>query len=214
MTVQSFTFNPFATNCYVAHQDGEAVVVDPSCHTEAERRRVLDYLAAHDLDVRHLLLTHAHIDHIFGCAAFARHFGMEWQMHRDDVVLIDRAEQQAAFFGVELERPPRPSAYLAEGDTVSFGGATWEVLLTPGHSPGSICFHDAEHGFVVAGDVLFQGSIGRTDLPGGSLPQLMASIFQKLLPLGDDVAVYPGHGPATTLGRERQANPFLVNYAE
>lgn len=210
MTVQSFTCNPFQTNGYVCHDAGEAVIVDPSCSTPAERQQVLDYLARHDLAVRHLLLTHAHIDHIFGCAFFAKHFGMSWQLHRADASFLERSEEQARFFGIALEPPPKPTSFLAEGDVIRFGDASWTVLHTPGHSPGSVCFHDAANGFVLVGDVLFRDSIGRVDLPGGSLPTLMASIFQKLLPLGDHLTAYPGHGPATTLGRERTVNPFLA----
>lgn len=210
MTVKSFTFSPFQTNCYVCHDAGEAVLVDPSCSAEAERQAVVTYLEDHDLTLRHLLLTHTHIDHIFGCAFFASTYGMDWQMHRGGVPFIQRSQEQALFFGTPLEPPPLPEEFLDEADTITFGGATWEVLYTPGHAPGSVCFHDAAHGFVLVGDVLFLDSIGRTDLPGGSLPTLMQSIFQKLLPLGDATNVYPGHGPATTIGRERRANPFLT----
>ncbi|HMB92974.1 MAG TPA: MBL fold metallo-hydrolase [Rhodothermales bacterium] len=211
MYVKSFTFNPFQTNCYICHDAGEAVIIDPSCHTEAERQQVLNHLDAHDLTVRHLLLTHGHIDHIFGCKAFAEHFGMSWQMHRADVPMLKRSQEQAMLFGVPLEQPPMPETFLDEGDTIAFGEVTWDVLYTPGHSRGSICFHDVRGDFVIAGDVLFAGSIGRTDLPGGSMPELMRSIFQKLIPLGDSTQVYPGHGPATTIGHERQSNPFLVD---
>src|SRR5690606_8886638 len=117
---------------------------------------------------------------------------------------------QSVAFGMPLEAPPPPGRLLDEGDTVTFGEATWEVYHTPGHSPGSICFYDAAGGFVISGDVLFRDSIGRTmGLPQTSLPQLMASIFQKLLRLPDETTVYPGHGPATTIGRERAQNPFL-----
>lgn len=209
MTIQPFTFNPFQTNCYVCHDAGEAVIVDPSSTNPREHQAVLDYIAREGLVVRHLLLTHAHIDHIFGCAFFAAHFGQGWQMHRGDLPLLRHAEDQARLFGVAVEPPPEPGVFLEEGDTVTFGGATWEVLHTPGHSPGSVSFYDRATGAVVAGDVLFMGSIGRTDLWQGSLPELMASIYQKLVPLGDDVRVYPGHGPATTIGRERRTNPFL-----
>lgn len=212
MTVQSFTFSPFQTNCYVCHDAGEAVLVDPSCSSEAERQAVVAYLEDQQLTLRHLLLTHAHIDHIFGCAFFAEAYGMPWQMHRDAVPFIERSKEQAMFFGVPLEPPPPPdpTAFLGEGDVLIIGQAQWEVLYTPGHAPGSICFYDAENRFVLSGDVLFKGSIGRADLPGGSLPVLMESIFQKLVPLGDDVTVYSGHGPATTIGRERRSNPFLI----
>ncbi len=210
MTVKTFTFNPFMTNCYVCHEAGEAVLVDPSAATPGEQEAVLSYVEEHGLTMKHLLLTHAHIDHIFGCAFFTRHFGMSFRMHREDQPLLARAVDQAALFGVEIEPPPPVTEFLEEGDTLTFGGRTWRVLHTPGHSPGSVCFHDAEAGAALSGDVLFQGSIGRTDLWRGSLPELMASIFQKLVPLGDETVIYPGHGPVTTIGRERRTNPFLT----
>ncbi len=211
MTVQSFTFNPFMTNGYVLYGAGEAVLVDAPSTRAAEHRQVLDYLKEHGLSVRHLLLTHAHNDHIFGCRFFAEHFGLSWQLHPADTLLIERAVEQAQAFGVQLDAPPAPETTLAAGDTVAFGGVTLEVLHTPGHSPGSVSFVDRAGAQVAAGDVLFKGSIGRTqDLPQTSLPLLLHSINDELLPLGDDMTVYPGHGPATTLGQERRTNPFLT----
>ena len=211
MTVRSFTFNPFATNCYICHSAGEAVLVDAAGHNEREHRAVEDYLAENNLQVRHLLLTHGHIDHIFGCAYFAEKYGMDWQMHRDDLPMLERSEEQSAAFGVPLRTPPVPDGnFLTEGDTIRFGDATWEVLYTPGHSPGSVSFYDHAADVVMSGDVLFQGSVGRVDLPGGSMPVLMENIFQKLIPLGDKTRVYSGHGPETTIGRERTSNPFLT----
>lgn len=211
MKIETFTCNPFQTNTYVCHAGGEAVLVDASPATETEQQAVLAYLADNGLTVRHLLLTHGHIDHIFGCAFFAEHFGLPWQMHRADAPFLTRAAEQARFFGVPLDPPPQADHFLEAGDSITFGGGTWAVRHTPGHSPGSICFVDAENQIVLAGDVLFRGSIGRTEgLPQTSLPQLMRSIHEELLPLGDDVVVYPGHGPATTIGRERRENPFLT----
>jgi glyoxylase-like metal-dependent hydrolase (beta-lactamase superfamily II) len=211
MEIRRFTFNPFQTNCYVCHDGKEAALVDPSSATEEEHRIVERYIDENGLEIRHLLLTHAHIDHIFGCAHFARRYRLGWQMHREDVSLLSRAEDQAEMFGVAIERPPEPEIFLSEGDRITIGKAELEVLFTPGHSPGSICFYERVAGLVVSGDVLFLGSIGRTDLWRGSLPELMQSIFQKLVPLGDDVRVFPGHGPETTIGRERAANPFLTH---
>lgn len=211
MITKSFTFNSFMTNGYVLHDAGEAVLVDaPSTHA-AEHRQVLSYLEEHGLTVRHLLLTHAHIDHIFGCRFFAEHFGLAWQLHPADTFLIERAVEQAQAFGVQLDAPPVPETTLAAGNTIAFGGVMLEVLHTPGHSPGSVSFVDRAGAQAATGDVLFKGSIGRTQgLPQTSLPHLLRSIKEKLLPLGDDVAVYSGHGPATTIGQERQTNPFLT----
>ena len=210
MTIKSFTFNPFMTNGYVAHDGGEAALIDAPSHTEAEHRAVLDYLEREDLTVRRLLLTHAHIDHIFGCAFFAEQFDLTWQLHAADAFLVERALEQAKAFGVPLRAAPPTEQALEEGNTIPVGEATLDVLHTPGHSPGSVCFVERRAGQVLSGDVLFQGSIGRVEgLPQTSLPQLMASIREKVLPLGDDVRVYPGHGPATTVGGERQHNPFI-----
>ncbi len=214
MTVKPFVVSPFAENCYVCHDAGDAVLLDPGTASDAERQTVLDYVTRNGLTVRHLLLTHAHLDHILGCAFFAQHFGMTWQLHEADLPLLEAAELQARMFGVELERPPAPETSLAEGGSVAFGNATWQVLHTPGHSPGSVSFYDAANGFVVGGDVLFRGSIGRTDLWGGSLPTLLGAIQDKLMPLPDETVVYSGHGPETTVGQERRTNPFLATDGE
>ncbi|MEM1127504.1 MAG: MBL fold metallo-hydrolase [Bacteroidota bacterium] len=209
MTIHTFTYNPFQTNGYICHDQGEAVVVDPSCHTPAECEAVQRYLKEHDLTVRHLLLTHGHIDHIFGCQFFVDRYEQSFQMHRADLPFLQHAPDQATMFGLRMDPVPVPTRFLHEGDILSFGNTTWTVREAPGHSPGSVLFHDEARGYVIAGDVLFQGSIGRTDLPMGDLPTLMRSIHDQLLTLDDDVAVYPGHGPHTTIGRERRYNPFL-----
>ncbi len=209
MTIQSFTFNPFGTNCYICHDGGGAVIVDPSSSAQHEHQAVLDYIDREGLTVSELLLTHAHLDHIFGCKAMAEALGVGLRVHRDEKPLLDAAGLQAQMFGVPLDEPPEPSGWLIPGEQVQVGGATWDILFTPGHSPGSVSFYDAAGGYVIAGDVLFAGSIGRTDLMGASLPVLMASIYQQLLPLGDEVRVLPGHGPETTIRRERMSNPFL-----
>lgn len=210
MQIESFTFSPFMTNCYLCHDQGEAVLVDASCSTSAERQEVLTAINEHDLEVRHLLLTHAHVDHILGCHFFEEHFDQRFQAHEAAVTFIERAEEQAAAFGVQVEPPSVPTTLLEEGDTVSFGSVTLEILHTPGHSPGSICFVDEDSKQALTGDVLFQNSIGRTQgLPQTSRTQLLTSISEKLLPLGDDVTIYPGHGPVTTIGRERQQNPYV-----
>ena len=209
MTIKSFTFNPFQTNCFVLHDGQEAIIIDPSCHTKRETEEVLGYIDVEGVEVKHLLLTHGHIDHIYGCSALAEAFGDGFKMHREDLPLLEKASEHAAMFGTHIEGPPPPADFLAEGDAIHFGDRTLEILFTPGHSPGSICFLDNQEGILIGGDVLFYDSIGRTDLWRGSLPELMASIYQKLMVLPDDTKVYPGHGPETTIGRERLFNPFL-----
>jgi glyoxylase-like metal-dependent hydrolase (beta-lactamase superfamily II) len=210
MHVEPFTFNPFMTNCFLCHDQGEAVLIDASCDTEAECAGVMSVIEEHGLDLRHLLLTHAHVDHIFGCRFFEEQFGQRFKAHEAAVPFIERADEQATAFGVEVEPPSVPTTLLAEGDTISFGDVTLEILHTPGQSPDSISFVHRPSRQAVTGDVLFQNSIGRTQgLPETSRTQLLNSITEKLLPLGDDFAIYSGHGPATTIGRERAQNPFV-----
>ncbi|MFT5142448.1 MAG: hydroxyacylglutathione hydrolase [Rhodothermales bacterium] len=209
MTIKSFVFNPFSTNCFICHEESEAVIVDPSCRSAAETSQVLNYVRENDLKVREMLLTHAHLDHIFGCRAVADALGIGLRVHRDEGPLLEAAQYQARMFGFDIEQPPEPEGFLVAGEQVQVGESRWDILFTPGHSPGSVSFYDADQRYVISGDVLFAGSIGRTDLMGASLPVLMRSIYQELLPLGDDVTVYSGHGPTTTIGRERMVNPFL-----
>ncbi len=208
--VKSFTFSDFATNCYVCDSDGEAVIVDASCSTDEETSELVNYINSNNLNVRHLLLTHAHIDHILGCNTLAKQFNLSWQAHRDTSIWLAGAPAQALLYGIRMVRPPKTGSWLDEGDIIQFGNAQWHILHTPGHAPGSICFVDDVNGFVIVGDVLFNQSIGRTDLPGGNMGTLMASIFQKLFTLPNDTLVYSGHGPPTTIGAERSQNPFLV----
>ncbi len=210
MQVEPFTFNPFMTNCYLCHDQGEAALIDASCDTEAECTAVMDVIEEHDLDVRHLLLTHAHVDHIFGCRFFEDRIDQRFKAHEAAVPFIERADEQATAFGVEVDPPSVPSTHLAEGNVISFGDVALEILHTPGHSPDSISFVHRPSKQAVTGDVLFQNSIGRTQgLPQTSRAQLLESITEKLLPLGDDFTIYPGHGPTTTLGQERAQNPFV-----
>ncbi len=210
MHVECFTFSSFMTNSYLCHDEGEAVLVDASCETASEREEVMNVIETHDLEVRHLLLTHAHVDHIFGCRFFEDEFDMRFAAHEAAVPFIEQAEEQAKAFGVTLDPPSVPTTLLSEDDTISFGSVTLDVLHTPGHSPDSISFVHEESEQALTGDVLFQNSIGRTQgLPQTSRSQLMDSITEKLLPLGDDMRIYPGHGPETTIGRERKQNPFV-----
>lgn len=212
MTVKSFTFNPFETNCFVVSSAGQTVIIDPSCQSSTEFEVVTNYLKELDTQVVRILLTHAHIDHIFGCAFLSEYCEVGIEVHASEAILLERGEFQAQMFGVELVPPPEPVRFIEPGEQISFGDVTWNVLHTPGHSPGSLAFVDMANKVVFSGDVLFSGSIGRTDLWQGSLPVLMESIFQQLIPLGDDFRVLSGHGPETTIGHEREFNPFLVGH--
>lgn len=214
MNIKSFTFNPFQTNCFICHDEGEAAIIDPSCQQESEIDQVLQYIEHQGLTVKHLLLTHGHIDHVFGCQAMVDAYGMGFKMHIADEPLLEQAPMHAQMFGTSMAQPPMPASHLNEGDIIKLGAAEWSILHTPGHSPGSVCFVDEASNFVIAGDVIFYDSIGRTDLWQGSLPELMKSIFQKLMPLDDAMQLFPGHGPSTTVGRERVSNPFLIEYGD
>lgn len=209
----SFAFNPFETNCYVASAAGRAAIIDPSCREPNEIDILTRAVGDAGLTVERILLTHAHIDHIFGCTAVSEAFDVGIEVHADDVPLLKNASSQAAMFGFEMPAPPEPANLLTPGEHVEVGGERLDILHTPGHSPGSVTFHDRGSGTAIAGDVLFRGSIGRTDLWRGSLPVLMESIFQVLVPLGEGTRILPGHGPETTIGEELASNPFLTERA-
>jgi hydroxyacylglutathione hydrolase len=207
--IASFTFNPFQENTYVVHDGREAILVDPGCWNGGEEHELETYLTENGLKPVRLVLTHAHIDHVFGCAWVEQRYGLKPWMHRADLDLLHGAPAQGRMYGVHCDPSPEPEGFLAEGDKVLLGNAGMEVLFVPGHAPGHIALYNTEQRFVILGDVLFQRSIGRTDLPGGDLETLLTSIATKLLPLGDDVVVHCGHGPSTTIGAERKGNPFL-----
>ena len=210
MQVHSLTFNPFQENTYlIADADGTCAIVDPGCYTPAEQAELHDYVRDHNLRPVACWLTHAHLDHILGCAYVHRTWGLVPLMTPGEKPLYDRAVQQAQMYGIPgVEAGPVPTAFL-QGETLTLGSLTLQVLPTPGHSPASVCLYHAASGQVIAGDVLFAGSIGRTDLPGGSYEVLLRSIHEQLLTLPDATRVYPGHGPSTTIGIERGSNPFL-----
>ena len=214
LTVRSFVVSPFAENTYVVSSGGEAALIDPGTATAAEREAVEAYVEAEGLRVRHLLLTHGHLDHVFGAAHFADRYGATadhggWRLHPADEPLLANAVRQGQMYGVAVDAPPAPAAPLVPGETVALGDAAFEVRHVPGHSPGSVAFYSAADGLVIAGDALFAGSVGRTDLWQGDTDTLLASIRDQLLTLPDETAVYSGHGPATTVGAERRSNPFL-----
>lgn len=202
MEIQIFQLTPFIMNCYVLKDGGEAIVIDPG--DDHPRLRA----AVADCKVNMIFNTHCHIDHSGGNAGMVKATGAPLVIHQAELPLLHTMTQQALMFGVPCPASPEPDRFVAEGDTITVGSVEMKVLHTPGHSPGHVVL--VGDGFAFVGDVLFAGSIGRTDLPGGSYEQLLASIRTKLLTLPDDTIVYSGHGPETTIGRERATNPFLV----
>ncbi|HLG02457.1 MAG TPA: MBL fold metallo-hydrolase [Bacteroidia bacterium] len=210
ITIKTFTFNPFYENTYVlSDETGECVIIDPGCHIAEEEKELEAYITENKLRPVKLLNTHCHVDHVFGNYFVATHWKTGLEMHRDDLGVLQSYPQVCKMYGFPGGPQPDPVAWLQEGDEVKFGNAVLRVLFTPGHSPGSISFYNAAQKFVIAGDVLFQGSIGRSDLPGGNFETLAASIREKLYTLPDDVQVYPGHGAPTTTGYEKKTNPFV-----
>lgn len=212
LVVKCFTFNMAQENTYVVHDEsGEAAIIDCGAFYPEEEQQIADYIAAQQLRVTHHLCTHGHFDHIFGSAFVLRTYGVAPQMHRDDestylaseslIRLLMRAE-------IRLDLPA-VGHYLTAGEVVRVGNHSFEVRFTPGHSVGSVSFYTPEAKLVFGGDCLFQGGIGRTDLPGGDYHTLINSITTQLLTLPDDTIVYAGHGPATTIGYERNSNPYL-----
>lgn len=195
----------FMQNCYLLAEEGsaDAVIVDPG---EAPTL-FLETAERHGLTIREIWLTHGHIDHVSGVGAVKAATGAPIWMHPADLPLYRNLAQQAGWFGLELDDPPPIDHELSHGQTLTLGNTSFDVRHTPGHSPGSVCFVTA--GTVIGGDVLFQGSVGRVDLPGGDWEQLLSSIRDELFPLPDDTVVHPGHGPRTTIGAEKRNNPFL-----
>lgn len=202
MKIQSFEVTPFYANCFVLSDGGEAIIIDPGDYTPAVRDAVAG------LTVRMIVNTYGHCDHCGGNAAAVKETGAPLAIHGDDTPMLQAIEAQGQMFGMRLTPSPMPDRLLIEGDEIEVGAVRLKVLHVPGHSLGHIVL--AGDGFVFVGDVLFSGSIGRTDLPGGNYGQLMESIRTKLLTLPDETVVYSGHGPSTTIGEERQTNPFLT----
>ena len=207
MQVHRYNLGPLDNNTYVVEDSGEAVVIDPTFLSDS----LVTVLRERGLNVTAVLNTHAHIDHVVENALFMEQFHAPLALHEADLPVLRRLDTQAEWMGIPPPRPSEPTIWLQDGGEVRIGAAALRVIHTPGHSPGHVAF--AGEGFCIVGDVLFQDSIGRTDLPGGSLPQLLDSIRDRLLPLPDDTIVYPGHGPITTMGRERGHNPFLQELA-
>ncbi len=210
-TIAIFTFNPFQENTYLVFDETkECAIIDPGCFEAHERIELDKFIQDNELKPVRLINTHCHLDHVFGNAFVSRTWELELEIHKGELPVLEAVPQIAKFYGMPSgELSPAPGRFIEEGEIIAFGNTKMEAILTPGHSPASLSFFIREGGLLIAGDVLFREGIGRTDLPGGDYDTLIASINDKLLPLGDDVKVFPGHGPSTTIGHERRHNPFL-----
>lgn len=207
MIIETIPVGPLQVNCYIlgCEESREGVVIDAGGSVE----RVLARIGKLGLTVRYLIATHGHFDHIGGNRAFLQATGVPFLIHEKDVFLLSLASQAARGFGVTAENSPEPDRHLTDGMTLEFGAQQLEVIHTPGHSPGGCCLYSPGAEALFTGDTLFNGSVGRTDLPGGSMDTLMTSIRQRLAVLPDGTRVFPGHGPSSTIAIERYSNPFM-----
>lgn len=208
--IQSFTFSPVQENTYVLYNEkGTACIIDPGCYFSGEEQALKGFIEGNNLEPVLLLNTHCHLDHIFGNRFVHNTWGLTLHLHRLEKELLDLGPVQGQMWQLPFDNYDGALNYLDEDDAVLIGTEPLHVLFTPGHSPGSICFYSKAHKFIIGGDVLFNGSVGRTDLPGGDFKTLEQSIKTKLYTLPEDVVVYPGHGDATTIGDELKTNPFV-----
>ncbi|HNX07115.1 MAG TPA: MBL fold metallo-hydrolase [Bacteroidales bacterium] len=211
LTIKTFQFNDFGVNTYVlANDNNECVIIDPGCYSKAEQKSFDDFLETSKYKVEKLLITHCHIDHILGIAHLEDKFGVGAWIHPAGKEFLRASVGYASVFGFELERVISPAGFVNEGEQIILGNDKIDVLYTPGHAEGSVCYVIHEQKTVFSGDVLFQGSIGRTDLPTGDYDLLLKSITEKLLTMEDDYTVYCGHGPISTIGNEKKHNPYLL----
>jgi hydroxyacylglutathione hydrolase len=211
MTIKTFTFNPFQENTYLLHDETkEAIIIDAGCFNDGEKRLLKNYVEENGLIIKRLINTHLHLDHQFGNKYVADTFGVIPEACQEDEFLLDNVVAQARSFGLPINEGTQVlGSYIIENQEIRFGDTILKSIHVPGHSPGHLAFYSEKDGAVFVGDVLFQGSIGRTDLPKGDYATLILSITKKLLPLPDSTVVYSGHGPTTTIGYEKKNNPYL-----
>jgi glyoxylase-like metal-dependent hydrolase (beta-lactamase superfamily II) len=210
VTLKTFVFNPFQENTYLLFDETrQCVIIDAGCYSDIEYSDLFNYIIAEKLKPVGLINTHGHIDHVLGIAEVASRFGLTPFIHPEEKYLIEIAPEQGLMFGFSLNSLPSEWIYIKDEEVFSFGNSSLKALHVPGHSKGSIALYCKSDNFVITGDVLFENSIGRTDLFGGDYNTLIRSIEKKLMVLPDDTKVFPGHGISTTIGNERYNNPFL-----
>ncbi|WP_194774366.1 MBL fold metallo-hydrolase [Pararhodonellum marinum] len=210
LRIKSFTFNPFMENTFVLFDESkEALIIDPGCYEKEETKILTDFILAEALKPVKLINTHCHIDHVLGNAFVKSHFKLPLWMHAFEVPVLKSVSSYASNYGFPAYQDSEPDFFFKDGDTLKFGNTTLEILWVPGHAPGHVVLYDADSLSCICGDTLFQGSIGRTDLPGGNHETLIKAIKEKLLTLPEEVTLYPGHGAETTVGAEKKFNPFV-----
>ena len=212
MKVSRFTFNMFGVNTYILWDDfsKDAMIIDPGMIEMAERHIIDSFIEQNRLNIKHLVNTHMHIDHAFGISYIKNIYNLKLECNTNDQFLAQRLKEQASMFGLPISiEDLKIDLDLKDDDKIQIGDEKIQILHVPGHSPGSIVLYAPQSSFLISGDVLFNSSIGRTDLPGGSYPQLISAINGKLMTLPDDTIVYPGHGLETSIGQEKRNNPYL-----
>ena len=211
ITIEKFTFNPFQENTYILFDETkECVVLDPGCYDHEEKDRLLKFIEDLELKPVQLLNTHCHVDHILGNNIIANHYDLKLAAHKLERPILEHSPLWGyQKYGIKGDQSPDIEIFLEEGDIVEFGNSKLEVIFVPGHSPGHIAFVNHEQRFIINGDVLFKGSFGRDDLPGGNIQVLSNSIQNKLFKFSDEYIVYAGHMGETTIGHERHSNPIL-----
>lgn len=210
LKIRQFTFNPVQENTYVVFNDeGACAIIDPGCYFDYEYKELTDFIDLNKLAPNYLLNTHCHLDHVFGNKLIAEKYGLTLHIHPLEKELLGYAPTSGEMWGLPFSNYEGELVFIDEKDRIKIGEDTLEIIFTPGHSPGSISFYNPKGGFILSGDVLFRSGIGRTDLPGGDFETLLSSIRTKLFTLPDNVVVHSGHGPHTTIGEEKESNPFL-----
>jgi hydroxyacylglutathione hydrolase len=210
LQIESFTFNTFSENTYVLYDDtSEAIIIDPGCYEREEKAELFDFIKNQKLIPTKLLNTHCHIDHVLGNAFVINTYDVPLWFHKDEEPVLRAVTAYASNYGFASYQDSKANHYIKEGEDIKFGNISLRAILVPGHAPGHLVFYHEESRSCIGGDTLFQGSIGRTDLPGGDHETLLTAIKEKLFTLPEDVVVYPGHGPTTTIGYEKIHNPFV-----
>ena len=210
LKIKVFTFSPIQENTYVVYNEkNECIIIDPGCYFPEEQEELQAFINKNGLIPKMLLNTHCHLDHVFGNKFIAEAYDLTLRMHPKEEVVLQFAPTSGLMYEMPFDNYQGEFIFLNEGDKIVLGEDELEIIHVPGHSPGSICFYCRAQNFIIGGDVLFNGSIGRTDLPMGDYQTLITAIKQKLFALPEDVIVYSGHGPETTIGNEKKSNPFV-----
>lgn len=209
--IKKFEFNAFSENTYVVwdEKSNEAIIVDPGCFDKSEQMELEEFITKNNLTPKYLINTHCHIDHILGCKYVKDKYQIPFIVAEADIPLLNAASKQAAMFGIDKIETPEADEFLTEQKSFSIGNSKMNFLFVPGHSPGGYCILFRDENICLTGDVLFESSIGRTDLWSGNYRQLINAITEKLFSLPDEVIIYPGHGNHSTIGKEKNSNPFF-----